>query len=144
MNPRTVRARAGAQKELGVGRATWPRIPATCASARSLVHGGRGEGEADREGPRRREREREGARGATVRRLAERACEAEREKVHGGEATGADKLAPLGREREGDARGAETAADRWHPPVRRRGRTTWPGRAGPAGLLCLFLFLWIF
>jgi hypothetical protein len=43
----------------GVGRATWPRIPATCASAHSLVHGMRGEGGADREGPRRRERERE-------------------------------------------------------------------------------------
>jgi hypothetical protein len=39
-----------------VGRATWPRISVTCASARSLVHGGRGEGGADREGPQRRER----------------------------------------------------------------------------------------
>jgi hypothetical protein len=40
-----------------MGRATWPRIPATCASAHSLVHGGRGEGGAEREGPRHRERE---------------------------------------------------------------------------------------
>jgi hypothetical protein len=40
-----------------MGRATWPRIPATCASAHSLFHGGRGEGGADREGPRHRERE---------------------------------------------------------------------------------------
>jgi hypothetical protein len=40
-----------------MGRATWPRIPATCASARSLIHGRRGEGGADREGPRRREKE---------------------------------------------------------------------------------------
>jgi hypothetical protein len=46
-----------------VGRATWSRIPATCASARSLVHGGCEEGGADWEGPRRREREREGVRG---------------------------------------------------------------------------------
>jgi hypothetical protein len=50
---------------------------------------------------REREREREGARGATTRRLAERAREAEREEGRGGEATGANKLAPLGREREG-------------------------------------------
>jgi hypothetical protein len=48
---------------LGVGKATWPRIPATCTSAHSLVHGGRGDGEVDREGPRHREREREGVRG---------------------------------------------------------------------------------
>jgi hypothetical protein len=49
-----VRARAGLKKELG-GRASWPRIPATCASARAMVHGGRGEGGADRGGPLRRE-----------------------------------------------------------------------------------------
>jgi hypothetical protein len=40
-----------------MGRATWLRIPATCASARLLVHGGRGEGGYDWEGPRRRETE---------------------------------------------------------------------------------------
>jgi hypothetical protein len=41
----------------------------------------------------------------------------------------------------GKARGAETATDRWRPPVRQRGRAAWLCRAGPAGLLCLFLFL---
>jgi hypothetical protein len=46
--------------------------------------------------------------------------------------------------REGGARGAETAADRWRPLVKRRGCVAWLGRAGPARLLCLFLFLWIF
>jgi hypothetical protein len=46
----------GSKRSWGVGRATWSRIPATCTSAHSLVHGGRGEGRADREGPRRRER----------------------------------------------------------------------------------------
>jgi hypothetical protein len=71
----------------------------TCASARSLVHGGRGEGGVDREGPQRRERE--GARGATARRLVECAREAEREEGRAGGTAGADKLAPLGREREG-------------------------------------------
>jgi hypothetical protein len=81
-----------------VGRATWPRIPATCASARSLVHGGRGEGGTDRGGPRRRERER--ARGATARHLEERAREAGREEGRMGEETGADNSAPLGSERE--------------------------------------------
>jgi hypothetical protein len=55
-----VRAHARLKKGVGV---PWPRIPATCASARALVHGGRGEGEADRGGPRRRERERTGAQG---------------------------------------------------------------------------------
>jgi hypothetical protein len=40
-----------------MGRATWLRIPATCASVHSLVHGGRGEGGADKGGPRYRERE---------------------------------------------------------------------------------------
>jgi hypothetical protein len=70
-----------------------------CTSARSLVHGGRGEGEYDREGPRCRERE--GARGATTRRLAEWVRETEKEEGRAGEATGADKSAPLGSEREG-------------------------------------------
>jgi hypothetical protein len=47
----------GGSKRAGrVGRATWPRIPATCASARVLVHGGCGDGGADRGGPRRIER----------------------------------------------------------------------------------------
>jgi hypothetical protein len=41
------------------GRASWPRNPATCASAYAPVHGERGGGRTDREGPRRRERERE-------------------------------------------------------------------------------------
>jgi hypothetical protein len=53
-----VSAGAGeAQKGAGArGRASWPRIPATCASARALVHDGRGEAEADRGGPQSRER----------------------------------------------------------------------------------------
>ena len=46
----------GLKRSWCVGRATCPRIPVTCASARSLVHGGRGDGGANREGPRRRER----------------------------------------------------------------------------------------
>jgi hypothetical protein len=45
------------------GRTTWPRFPATCASARALVYGGRGEGRADSAGPQRREREIERERG---------------------------------------------------------------------------------
>jgi hypothetical protein len=48
---------AGLEKGWGMGRTTWPRIPTTCASVRSLVRGGRREGGADREGPWRRERE---------------------------------------------------------------------------------------
>jgi hypothetical protein len=37
------------------GRASWPRNPATCAGAHAPVHGGRGEGRSNREGPWRRE-----------------------------------------------------------------------------------------
>jgi hypothetical protein len=50
----------GAQKgSWGAWGSSWPRIPATCASACALVHGGRGEGGADSVDPQRRERERE-------------------------------------------------------------------------------------
>jgi hypothetical protein len=90
-----------------MGIAMWPRIPATCASARSLVHDRRGEGGADREGPLRRERERRGTR-ATAQRLAERACETEKEEGRAGDATGVVKSAPLGSEREG---GSERGTD---------------------------------
>jgi hypothetical protein len=82
-----------------MGRATWPRILATCASARSVVHDGRGEGGADRGGSRRKERERHAR--AMTQRLAVRARETEKEKGCAGGATGADKSAPLGSEREG-------------------------------------------
>jgi hypothetical protein len=90
--------RAGLKKGAGArGRASWPRIPATCVSARALVHGGRGG--ANRGGPRRSEGESERT-GATTRRLANWAREVEREEGHVGEETGADSLAPLGSERE--------------------------------------------
>jgi hypothetical protein len=54
-----VQARAGLKKGAGArGQALWPRIP---ASARALVHGERGEGRADRGGPRHSEGESERA-----------------------------------------------------------------------------------
>jgi hypothetical protein len=54
--------------------------------------------------------------------------------------TGADRLAPAGREQESERAGERgSAADRRGPPVRRRGRATWLGRHGPAGLLYPFL-----
>jgi hypothetical protein len=101
-----VRARVGLKRSWGVGRAMWPRIPATCASARSLVHGGRGEGEADREGPRHREREK----GRVGQQLdvwqnGPARQRGKRGTGGGGGATSADKLAPLGREGGGNARG---------------------------------------
>jgi hypothetical protein len=59
--------------------------------------------------------------------------------------TGADRSAPLESEREGGERaGQRAAANRQGLPVRRRGRTAWLGRVGPAGLHFLFLFLWFF
>jgi hypothetical protein len=78
------------------------------SSARSLVHGGSEEGGADREGPRRREREK----GRVGQRLGVWQNEPARHRGKmgarggGGGATGTDKLAPLGWERErGSARG---------------------------------------
>jgi hypothetical protein len=70
------------KRELGCGRVSWPRNPATGASAHALVHGERGEGGTDREGPRHRE-----IKGGA------RAREAEREE---GRAR-AKQLAPIGR-----------------------------------------------
>jgi hypothetical protein len=102
------------------GRASWPRNPATCASAHTLVHDERGEGVTDREGPRRRERR--GTRGAIAQRLANRAREAEREE---GRAR-AKQLVPIGRPQraEGERESAreKATADRQGLPVRRRGR----------------------
>jgi hypothetical protein len=57
-----------------------------------------------------------------------------------GEETGADSMAALGREGERGRAVEGVAADRWNPPVRRRGRAGWLGQAGPARLLCLFPF----
>jgi hypothetical protein len=50
-------------------------------------------------------------------------------------------------ERERGARGGRNCRRQVVPTyqaARARGRATWLGRVGPAGLLCLFLFLWIF
>ena len=120
--------RRGSKRRWGVGRATWLRIPATCTSACSLVHGRRGEGGADWGGPRHREREGVGCNGSASGRTGPRGRE-------GRGAWGGKQLAPTSwphwTERgRGEARGAETAADRWRPPVRRRGRAAWLGRAG--------------
>jgi hypothetical protein len=59
--------------------------------------------------------------------LTKWAHEAEIEKGPKARAIGADNLAPLGRERERESEGKETATDRWNPPVRRRGRAAWLG-----------------
>jgi hypothetical protein len=61
-----------------------------------------------------------------------------------GKETGADRFAPAGRERERERAGGRVAADRWIPPVGRRGRAAWLGRVCPAGLHFLFIFPWIF
>jgi hypothetical protein len=50
-------ALAGLYKgSLACGRVSWPRNPATCASAHTSVHGEREEGGTDKTCPRRRER----------------------------------------------------------------------------------------
>jgi hypothetical protein len=130
------------------GRASWPRNPATCASAHAPVHGEREEGGTDKTGPRRRERK-EDARGngsALANRAHETDTHREREREsERAKETGADGSAPLGSERAkgGHARG-RTAAD-WRgsacQAARARGLA---GLSGSTGLLCVFLFLWIF
>jgi hypothetical protein len=69
-----------------------------CALA---VHGGRGEGGFDREGPRRRERGK-GALRATAQQVSNwrTGPTRQREERRAGEETGADRSAPLGSERE--------------------------------------------
>jgi hypothetical protein len=139
----------GSKRAGGMGKAMWPRIPATCASARSLVHGGRGEGEADRGGPRRRERR--GAR-ATTQRLAVRAHETEKEEGCMGGATSADNSAPLGSEREG-GKGARdrlplTGGTRLSGAAGARARglagPSWARMAFPFSLNFLIPFLFLF
>jgi hypothetical protein len=97
---------SGAQKELGrVGgrcgrgsqrrarvRARWSTAGAGKAELTAQAHG------TERERERERERE-DGRAGVTARRLAKRAHKAEREEGRASEETGADSLAPLGRER---------------------------------------------
>jgi hypothetical protein len=111
------------------------------------VHGERGGGGTDRAGPRRRER-RKGVSGAMTRRLAIRARETKRERVSArGRKTGADRLAPLGSERERErTREGElplTGGVRLSDGAGARARGL-AGLSGPTGPLSLFLFLWIF
>jgi hypothetical protein len=113
------------------------------SSARSLVHGGSEEGGADREGPRRREREK----GRVGQRLGVWQNEPARHRGKMGARGGGGskwhrQVCPtrLG-EGEGKRAGAETATDRWRPPVRQRRRAALLDQAGLARLLCLFLFL---
>jgi hypothetical protein len=128
-----------------------------CASAHALVHGERGEGRTDREGPRCRERQ-EGARGAMARRLANQARETEREEGR----TRAKQLAPTGRpqrteserERERACAGEKATADRRGPPVRRHERAgtrpnwaelgCWAAFPFPFSLDFLIPFLFLF
>jgi hypothetical protein len=128
------RARAGLKKEPGRGQSDM-------AEECDLVHGGCGEGGADKEGL---DAERE--KGRAGQRLGVWQNEPVMQRGKRGARGGGKQLSPTswphwaGRGR-GEAGGVETAADRWRPPVRRRGRAAWLGRAGLAGLLCLFLFL---
>jgi hypothetical protein len=93
------------------------------------------------------EREKRGTLGATARRLAIRVREIERER----ERAGKGKLVPTDRphwaasEREG-AREGELPLQAGSACQGRqvRGRAAWLGLTGPAGLLSLFLFPWIF
>jgi hypothetical protein len=122
---------------------SWPRNPATCGSAHAPVHGEHGGGGIDRAGPRRREREKRDTRGngSAPGDLGPR----DRERERAGEGNWRRQVSPTRqRAREGGRAQGRTAVDRRGPPVRRRGRAAWLDLLGPAGLLSLFLFLWIF
>jgi hypothetical protein len=95
----------GSKRSWGLGRATWPRILATCVSAHSLVQDRRGEGGTDREGPWCREREN----GCVGQRLGDL------------------RTGPVRQREERGARAGEVAADRGIPPIRRCGRAAWLG-----------------
>jgi hypothetical protein len=97
------------------GRASWPRNPATCAGAHAPVHGGRGEGRSNREGPWRRESKGD-ARG------------------NGSALVNRARATKRGCARVG------TVADRRGPPVRRHGCAAWLGLVGCLGPNYLFLF----
>jgi hypothetical protein len=121
------------------GRASWPRNPATCASAHSPVHDESGEGGTDKVGPRRRERK-GGRAGATTRHWqTEPARQRERERA--GEENRRRQVGPTGqRAREGGRARGRTNADRRGPPIRRRGRAAWLGLVGQLGCFLLFFF----
>jgi hypothetical protein len=74
--------------------------------------------------------ERKGALGATAQQLATWAREAEREDKHAGEETGANKSAPMGRERESErASGRESCRSQVDPTC----QAAWArGLAGPS------------
>jgi hypothetical protein len=87
------------------GRASWPRNPATCASAHASVHGDRGGGETDKAGPRRRERRKGHAghrlgswRSGPVR---------QRERERTGEGNWCRPIGPTGQSERGRARARE-------------------------------------
>jgi hypothetical protein len=107
----------GSKSSWGVGRATWPRIPAKCASARSLVHDGRGEGRADRGGPWHRERMGAWGNGSAPGRAGPA-------RQRGKRGARAKKPAPTTRphwaasEREREESTRQSAADMRGPPVR--------------------------
>ena len=140
-----MRGTSGAlRKELG----TWAGVMAEKSGdvrgfAHSPVHGGRGKGGSDREGPRWRER----GEGRSGQRLSNwRTGPArQREEKRASEEIGTDRSAPLGSERERE--GAREREMSLIGGVRLLGGAgAQPGWAelGWFGLLSPFLFLWIF
>jgi hypothetical protein len=136
------------------GWASWPRIPARCASAHAPVHNGGGEGGTDREGPRRKKREK-GARGQQLSAWQRGPARQRVKRYARGRSNGRRQVGPSGQRARGRERaGEKAAADRWIPPVRRHGRAG--ARPGLAELGCwaafpfsfslnfLILFLFLF
>jgi hypothetical protein len=79
----------GSKKGAGRVGASWPRNPATCVSVHAPVHGERGGGGTDREGPRHRERRK----GCAGQRLGDWRTRSARQRER---ARGRRKLAPTG------------------------------------------------
>jgi hypothetical protein len=119
------------------GRASWPRNPATCASAHASVHDERGGGRTDRQAHG-TEREERGMRGNSSATGGPGPRDRERGSARG------RKLAPTGwphwaASEGGRARG-RTTADRRGPPVRRRRRVAWLGLVGRLGCFLFSFF----
>jgi hypothetical protein len=136
----------GAQKGAGVrGRVTWPGISTCvreCARAGSRRVAGKAELTKGSHGAARGN----GCARETVQRAEEAGPRGREGKERTGEGNWRRQSGPTGqRERKRRSGRRGNAADRWSPPVRRRGRA-WLCWAGLArfGLLRVFLFSWDF
>jgi hypothetical protein len=133
--------------ECGCGRCSkrswgaWPGISA-CVRKCARVGPRRGAGKAELTGRSHGAARGSGHAGGTARCADEAGPRGRDRKGRTSEGNRCQQPGPTGqREGERERAGKETAADRWNPPVRRRGRATWLGRAGRLGCFGFFISL---